>query len=157
RRDTIMKGYTYQGPKTRAVARARGVEIPMSPKKTYEALNAIRGLPLARARSILEEAVALRRAIPYRRYNQETAHHRGVGPGRYSPKIARHLLQILANAEANADYEGMDGERLVVEVAACARGRIRKASMPRAQGRATAWNEQTTHVEIILAEPEEES
>lgn len=48
-----MKGYTYQGPKTRAVARARGIEVPMSPKKTYEALNAIRGLPLARARSIL--------------------------------------------------------------------------------------------------------
>lgn len=51
----------------------------------------------------------------------------------------------------------MDAERLVVEVAACARGRIRKASMPRAQGRATAWNEQTTNVEIVLAEPEEES
>ena len=41
-----------------------------------------------------------------------------------------------------------------MKVAASARGRIRKASMPRAQGRATQWNEQTTNVEIILAERE---
>ncbi len=147
-----MRGYTYRDEPGVNVARARGIEIPMSPKKTYEILNAIRGLPVDRARTILEEAIALRRAIPFRRYNQETAHHRGTGPGRFAIKVAKNVLAVLENAEENAEYEGLDADRLFVKVAASARGRIRPASMPRAHGRATEWNEQTTNVEIVLAE-----
>ncbi len=147
-----MRGYTYRDEPGVNVARARGIEVPMSPKKTYEILNAIRGLPVDRARAILEDAIALRRAIPFRRYNQETAHHRGTGPGRFAIKVAKNVLQVLENAEENAEYEGLDADRLFVKVAASARGRIRPASMPRAHGRATEWNEQTTNVEIVLAE-----
>ena len=150
-----MRGYTYRAEPGVKVARARGIEIPISPKKTYEVLNAIRGLPLDRARRVLEDAVAMERAIPFRRYNQETAHHRGTGPGRFPVKVARNVLKILENAEQNAEYETLDTDRLYVKVAASSRGRIRKASMPRAQGRATAWNEQTTSIEIVLAEEKE--
>lgn len=152
-----MKGYTYRAESGVSVARARGVELSISPKKTYEVLNAIRGLPLERARTILEEAEALRKAIPFRRYNQETAHKRAIGPGRYPKKVAHELLKVLANAESNAEYEGLDTDRLYVRVAACSRGRIRSGRMPRAQGRATPWDEQTTHVEIVLAELKEEA
>jgi large subunit ribosomal protein L22 len=147
-----VRGYTYAGESGTTVARARGLELPISPKKTYEVLNAIRGLTLERARSLLEGAVEGTRAIPFRRYNQEVAHKRGIGPGRYPKKVARAVLQVLQNAEANAEYETMDTERLFVKVAASSRGRILKASMPRAHGRATAWNEQTTNVEIVLSE-----
>ena len=152
-----MKGYTYRAESGVSVARARGIELPISPKKTYEVLNAIRGLPLERARAILEGVEELRTPIPFRRYNQETAHHRGTGPARYPKKVAHHLLKVLDNAEANAEYEGLDTEHLYVRVAASSRGRINKARMPRAQGRSTAWNEQTTHVEIVLAEQKEEA
>jgi len=150
-----MRGYTYRGEAGVSVARARGVELPISPKKTYEVLNAIRGLPVARARAVLEDAAALKKAIPFRRYNQETAHHRGTGPGRYVVKVSEHLLKLLANAEGNAEYEGLDADRLFVKVASCARGQIKKVLMPRAQGRSTNWNEQTTNVEIVLAERKE--
>jgi large subunit ribosomal protein L22 len=152
-----MRGYTYREEPGVSVARARGLEVPMSPKKTYEVLNAIRGLPLDRAREVLEDAIAMKKAIPFRRYNQETAHKRGVGPGRYPIKVAKTLLQILKNAEENAEYDSLDTDALYVKVAACSRGRIRKANMPRAQGRATQWNEQTTNVEIVLAERKESS
>ncbi len=151
----MTRGYTYQTESGISVARARGQELPMSPKKTYEVLNAIRGKNLDSARKILDDAVALKRAIPFRRYNQETAHKRGVGPGRYPRKVCQALLDILANAEANAEFQGLDTDRLFVKVAASSRGRIVKASMPRGQGRATAWNEQTTHVEIVLGERKE--
>jgi large subunit ribosomal protein L22 len=152
-----MRGYTYSEEPGVNVARARGIEIPISPKKTYEVLNAIRGLPLDRARTVLEDAASLRHAIPFRRYNQETAHHRGVGPGRYATKVVKNVLKVLANAEENAEYEGMDADRLYVKVAASARGRIRRATMPRAHGRATQWNEQTTNIEIVLAERSEKA
>lgn len=147
-----MRGYTFQPGTNETVARARGIELPISPKKTYEVLNAIRGMPLDDAKSLLEDVTELKRAIPFRRYNQEVAHKRGIGPGRYPKKVAKHLLQVLTNAEANAEYEGMDTDALFVRVASSARGRIQKANMPRAHGRATAWNEQTTNVEIVLGE-----
>jgi large subunit ribosomal protein L22 len=147
-----VRGYTYHASASSTVARARGIELHMSPKKTYEVLNAIRGLPLEKARDVLNAAADGTRAIPFRRYNQETAHHPVSGPGRFPKKVAKMLLQVLTNAEANAEYEGMDTDSLYILVASCARGRIVKANMPRAQGRATAWNEQTTNVEIVLAE-----
>jgi len=150
-----VKGYTYRGESGVSVARARGNELPISPKKTYEVLNAIRGLPVDRATTLLEDAIAMRHAIPFRRYNQETAHHPGSGPGRYATKVAKNVLKVLENARENAEYEGLDTDRLIVRVAASSRGRVRKANMPRAHGRATAWNEQTTHIEIVLAERKE--
>jgi len=147
-----MRGYTFQGKPGETVARARAVELDVSPKKMYEVLNAIRGQRVETARSLLEDVIARKRAIPFRRYNQETAHHTGVGPGRYPKKIAELLLELLTSVESNAEFEGMDTGDLVIKVASCARGRIQKANMPRAQGRATAWNEQTTNVEIVVAE-----
>jgi len=150
-----MRGYTYRAESGVSVARARGVELPISPKKAYEILNAIRGLPVDRATTVLEDAIALRHAIPFRRYNQETAHHIGSGPGSYATKVAKNVLKVLENAKENAEYEGLDGDRLFVKVAASSRGRIRKASMPRAHGRSTPWHEQTTSIEIVLAERKE--
>ncbi|MCI4358017.1 MAG: 50S ribosomal protein L22 [Thermoplasmata archaeon] len=147
-----MRGYTYPSKSGETIARARAIELPVSPKKTYEVLNAIRGRGLEEARTILTEAAEGLHAIPFRRYNQETAHHRGSGPGRFPKKVAHAVLEVLKNAEANAEYEGMDTDDLVIVAAASARGRIQKANMPRAQGRATAWNEQTTNIEIILGE-----
>jgi large subunit ribosomal protein L22 len=149
-----MRGYTYRAETGVSVARARGIEMPISPKKTYEVLNAIRGLDVDDARTLLEEVVALRRAVPFRRYNQETAHHRGSGPGRFPKKVAKNVLSVLKNAEQNAEYDGLDAERLYVKIAASARGRIRQGQMPRAHGHADPWNEQTTNVEIVLAERE---
>jgi large subunit ribosomal protein L22 len=149
-----MRGYTYPGESGVNVARARGIELPISPKKTYEVLNAIRGLPVERARHLLEDVVALRRPVPFRRYNQETAHHRGTGPGRFPKKVAKNVLSVLKNAEENAEYDGLDAERLYVKVAASGRGRIRTAMMPRAHGHGDPWNEQTTNIEIVLAERE---
>ena len=149
-----MRGYTYRSQSGVNVARARGIELPISPKKAYEVLNAIRGLDVERARTFLEEVVALKRAVPFRRYNQETAHHPGTGPGRFPKKVAQNILNVLKNAEQNAEYDGLDAERLYVKVAASARGRILSAQMPRAHGHADPWNEQTTNIEIVLAERE---
>jgi large subunit ribosomal protein L22 len=150
-----MRGYTFQGKSGETVARARGIELPISPKKTYEVLNAIRGMPLDKAKTFLEGVIELKQPVKFRRYNQETAHKPRTGPGRFPKKVAKHVLSILTNAEANAEYEGLDADALFIRAAASGRGRIQKANMPRAHGRATAWNEQTTNVEIILAEKAE--
>ena len=48
----------------------------------------------------------------------------------------------------------MDADRLFVKIAASSRGRIEGEHAP-GHGRATPWNEQTTHIEIVLAERKE--
>jgi large subunit ribosomal protein L22 len=147
-----MKGYTYTPKKSESVARARGWELRISPKRAYEVMRAIRGMPLEDAKGFLQDVADLKRAVPFRRYNQETAHKKGIGPGRYPQKVARKVLIVLENAEANAEDEGLNVDEAYIKVAAASRGRIVKAIMPRAQGRSTPWNEQTTNIEIVLAE-----
>ncbi len=147
-----MKGYTYTPKKSESVARARGWELRISPKRAYEVMRAIRGMPLEDAKGFLQDVADLKRAVPFRRYNQETAHKKGIGPGRYPQKVAKKVLIVLENAEANAEDEGLNVDDAYIKVAAASRGRIVKAIMPRAQGRSTPWNEQTTNIEIVLAE-----
>src|SRR5512137_2973648 len=77
-----------------------------------------------------------------------------VGPGRYPKKAALAILKVLESAQSNAEYKGLESDNMKVKLAAAHRGRIEKAYMPRAQGRSTPWNEQTTNIEIILEEIE---
>jgi large subunit ribosomal protein L22 len=59
---------------------------------------------------------------------------------------------VLESAQSNAEYKGLEADEMRVKVASASRGRIEKSFMPRAQGRSTPWNEQTTNIEIVLEE-----
>ena len=79
-----------------------------------------------------------------------------MGPGAYPENASAHILRVLKNAENNAEYKGLDSENMTISHISAYRGRVIEGIMPRAQGRATAKNEQTTNLEIILEEIEEE-
>jgi len=146
-----MVGYTQKtDPETSA--RAIGKERSVSPKHCAEVLRRIRGLPVGRAKARLQAVIDLRTPIPYRRHDMYLSPKRGTGPGRFPVKAAEAILETIESAERNAEYKGLDPETLVVRVAAAHRGRIQKGYTPRAHGRSTPWNEQTAHIEIILAE-----
>jgi large subunit ribosomal protein L22 len=131
---------------------AAGRDLRVSYKDTVELLNAIRGLKLEEAKRLLEDVIAMRRPIPYRVHNGKVGHKRGTGPGRYPVKAAKAVLKVLQNAEANAEYKGLDVTRLWVMHAAAHKGPKIRSYMPRAFGRATPWFEQLVHVEIGLEE-----
>lgn len=65
---------------------------------------------------------------------------------------SQQILKVLKNAESNADNKGLDIDRLKIVHAACQRGRTYKNFIPRAFGRSTAYNEDTSHIEIVLEE-----
>ena len=67
-------------------------------------------------------------------------------------KAAKAILKVLENAQSNAEYKGLDADNMRVKVACAHRGRIQQGFMPRAFGRSSPWNEQTTSIEIILEE-----
>ncbi|MEM0492396.1 MAG: 50S ribosomal protein L22 [Candidatus Thermoplasmatota archaeon] len=135
-------------------AKAYGYELHCSPKDSTNIAYAIKGMMLEDAKKYLEDVIALKKSVPAVYHNQKIHHRRGIGPGSYPEKAARCMLKILKNAENNAEYKGLDAENMKIKHVATYRGREIKAYMPRAHGRATDKNEQTTNIEIILEETE---
>ena len=69
----------------------------------------------------------------------------------------RHPLRISGCSRAvkkNAEYNGLDPEKLVIVHASANRGRGQKAFFPRAMGRATPKVRETVNIEIIVQEVE---
>jgi large subunit ribosomal protein L22 len=74
---------------------------------------------------------------------------------KYPVKAATEILKVLESAEGNAEFKGLDIERLRIIHASAYSGIKLKRAIPRAFGRSTPKNRTLTHVEIILEQIEE--
>jgi large subunit ribosomal protein L22 len=148
-------GYSvHPDPEKTAIASAR--EVPVKPKHVVNVCKAIKGMRLEQAKTYLENVQTLDQAVPFRRYIRQVKHRKGgIGPGQYPVKAAKAVLLMLQGAEANAEYKGLDPEKMFVAHAAMQKAPPIQGSTPRAQGRATPWNTSTCHIEIVLQEREE--
>ena len=136
-------------------SRAMGMELHISPKHAREICRTVRGMRAKSARAFLEDVIALKRPVPFKRYRRNVAHrHNLVGwdAGRYPEKAAKAVLAVLDNALANAEYKGMEAERMRIFHAGTKKGRTIQGWMPRAMGRATPKNTETVSVEMVLTE-----
>jgi large subunit ribosomal protein L22 len=146
-------GYSQKtDPET--TSRALGVEISVSPKHCREVCKMLVGKKVEDAKKYLKGVIDLKTPVPYTRFKMFLNPKPKVGPGRYPTKAAKAILRVVESAQSNAEYKGLEADNMRVKVAAAHRGRIEKSYMPRAQGRSTPWNEQTTNIEIILEEIE---
>ena len=92
----------------------------MSFKNTRETAQAINGSQLHKAIKYLENVREHKQAVPMRRYAGGTGRtgqgkEFGVSRARWPEKSARYLLDLLKNAEANADTKGLDTSNLVLK------------------------------------------
>lgn len=136
-------------------AKAMAYELNVSPKHCIEILREIRGKKLSSAKTFLEDVIAKKRSVPFKRFNRNVGHKRhqsGWDAGRYPVKACGEILTVIKNAEANAEYKGLDTDNMRVIHAASKRGRVTRGMMPRAMGRATDWNIETVTVEVVLGE-----
>ncbi len=143
------KGYSMEFDPEKT-ARALGRDLPISRKKSMELCREIRGMEVQKAKDYLEDVIALKRAVPIRRYTSGAGHKKGIGPGKYPVKVAKYILKLIEAAEENADFAGLDTDELYIKSIAAHPGRVYEGHMPRAHGRFTAWDEKTTHIEVIL-------
>ena len=146
--------YSFQNFDPERMARASGRDLRISPKHSVELLREIRGMMLNDALRYLDDVIALKRPVPMKRHNDSQGHKpgRGFGPGRYPVKVAKAVKKVLLNAKNNAEQKGLDPDRLKIIHAAAHRGPVLRGYIPRAFGRATPFNEQTTHIEIVVEE-----
>ncbi|SHO46879.1 50S ribosomal protein L22P [Nitrosotalea sinensis] len=146
--------YAFQNyDKTRHV-RAALREKTISHKHAREIAHTIKGKSIESARIYLQSVVGLERAVPFKRYHNEVGHKSdsGVMSGRYPQKAASEFIRLLDNLESNAEYRGMDLDRLKIINATVHKGRKLERFTPRAMGRATPKVDILTHVELVAQE-----
>ena len=146
--------YAFQNFDPTRHVRAALREKTISHKHSREIAVAIKGLNVEKARDYLIHVIQLKRSIPFRRYKNQVGHKSDPGTmsGRYPQKAATEVLKLLDNLESNAEYKGMDLDRLKIINATVHKGRIMKRFIPRAQGRATPKNNVYTHIELVAKE-----
>ena len=150
----VRFNYAYQHYDTQQHARASIREKDMSHKHAREIGVAIKGMGVEAARDYLNAVINKERAVPFRRYKEQVGHRSdpGVMAGRYPEKAASEILKLLDNLEANAEFRGMDLDRMEIVNVTVHKGRMMKRFMPRAMGRATPRNDARIHVEIVAKE-----
>lgn len=154
----VMPHYSYafqNFDKARHV-RAAVREKSISHKHSREIALAVSGKSIEKAREFLENVVAKKEAVPYRRYHNEVAHRSnirdGFSAGRFPQKAAKEFLKLLDNLESNAEYKGMDLDRLRIVSAVVHKGTKLKRFQPRAMGRSSPKYDTLVHLELVAQE-----
>merc|ERR1719443_2828955 len=117
---------------------------------TYETAHAIKGMNLQNARKYLEDVLEKKQCIPYRVYKgcigrTPQAKQFKLSQGRWPVKSVKVILDLLQNAESNAEFKNLDTDNLI----------LRHVEVDRAQGRINAYMSSPCHVQMIFEEKEE--
>jgi large subunit ribosomal protein L22 len=138
------------------IAKAKANELNMSPKHSIEIASFIRHQRVNDAIAYLNDVVGLKKAIPFRRFNRNVAHKRGLpgnwDAGRYPVKASKAYIRVLESVKKNAEYIGLDAENLEIVHVSANRGRAQKSFFPRAMGRATPKVRETVNLEVVVRE-----
>lgn len=131
------------------MAKAMGVALPISTKKAVELCAFVKGRELATAVRLLEDVVAEKVAVPFRKYAKGGTGHKpgGVGPGRYPKKACAAVVKLLKQAQANARVKGLDATKLVVSSILANKGALSWHF-----GRQRRRRMKRTHVEVVVTE-----
>merc|ERR1711988_1419829 len=110
---------------------------------------------LRRAVAYLKNVTEQKECVPFRRFNGGVgrcaqAKHWKTTQGRWPKKSAEFLLQMLKNAESNAEFKGLDTDHLQVNRAPKMRRRTY-----RAHGRINPYMSSPCHIEVVLVEKEQ--
>merc|ERR1719394_1492325 len=121
---------------------------------------ALRGMGLRAAQRYLADVVEKKQCIPFRKFTgcigrtpQAKAFKKTQG--RWPVKSCKILIDLLRNAESNAEFKNLDTDNLVIQhiqVNAAQQGRRRTY---RAHGRIGPYMNCPSHIEMILQEKEE--
>ena len=146
--------YAFQNYDATRHVRSSLREKDISHKHAREVAVAIKGMTIEKARDYLQAVINKERAVAFRRFKNQVGHKSdpGMMAGRYPQKTAKEFIKALDNLESNAEYKGMDLDRLKLINVTTHKGVLIKRFTPRAMGRATPKNNVLTHVELVAQE-----
>ncbi len=117
-------------------------------------------MTLKRAKAYLHDVINHKDCIPFRRFihcvgrtAQAKAH--GATQGRWPEKSARYVLDLLSNAESNAEIAGLEVDSLIVDhIQANQAPKLRRRTY-RAHGRIGPYVSSPSHIQLILTAKQE--
>lgn len=122
--------------------------LPISLKTSVEICNFIRNKKVPKAKKLLEDVVAMKIAVPYKRYVHDIPHRRGhIGPGRFPIKASDYILKLLSSVEANAQSKGLNTSNLIIKHISAKRG-----GTSWHYGRKKSRKMKRCYIEIVLSE-----
>ena len=129
-------------------------------KNTHECAKVLKNMTLRRAQTYLKNVIAKKEIVPFRRFNggvgrKAQAKAWGASQGRWPKKSAQQLIELLRNAESNAETKGLDADRLVIEHIQINQAPQMRRRTYRAHGRITPYMCSPSHMEVILAEKDD--
>jgi len=130
-------------------AKAYGSNLDISTKVSINICNWLRGLPVDKAITKLENVLAFKEAVPFTRFTDGVGHRKGkMASGRYPQKASKAFLALLNSAVSNAANLGLSDDLKIIHLVA------NKASTPLHQGRQRRRAMKKTHLEVVLKEVE---
>ncbi|KAJ8449586.1 hypothetical protein Cgig2_005608 [Carnegiea gigantea] len=157
---TMVK-YSREPENPTKSCKSRGADLRVHFKNTRETAFAIRKLPLAKAKRYLEDVHAHKQAIPFRRFcggvgrTAQAKNRHSNGQGRWPVKSAKFILDLLKNAESNAEMKGLDVDSLYISHIQVNQAQKQRRRTYRAHGRINPYMSHPCHIELILSEKEE--
>uniref|UniRef100_A0A6V7QUH5 60S ribosomal protein L17 n=1 Tax=Ananas comosus var. bracteatus TaxID=296719 RepID=A0A6V7QUH5_ANACO len=157
-----MVKYSREPTNPTKSAKAMGRDLRVHFKNTRETAFAIRKLPLAKAKRYLEDVIAHKQAIPFRRFcggvgrTAQAKSRHSNGQGRWPVKSCRFILDLLKNAESNAEVKGLDVDALYISHVQVNQARSRGvAPIVLTAASTVTYMSSPCHIELILSEKEE--
>uniref|UniRef100_A0A7S1T706 50S ribosomal protein L22, chloroplastic n=1 Tax=Tetraselmis chuii TaxID=63592 RepID=A0A7S1T706_9CHLO len=130
-------------------------------KNPRESAMALKQMELGKAKSYLEAVMERKRCIVFRRFcggvgRTAQAKNEGStnGQGRWPVKSVEVLLNLLKNAESNAELKGLDTDNLVISHIQVNKAQRQRRRTYRAHGRINPYMSSPCHVELTLSEKE---
>merc|ERR1711872_26578 len=140
--------------------KSRGSYLRVHFKNTRETAQAIKKMHIRKANKYLKDVIAQKQIVPFRRFSggvgrKAQAKNFKHSQGRWPEKSAKFLLQLLKNAESNAEVKGLDVDSLVIDHIQVNRAPYMRRRTYSAHGRINPYMSSPCHIEMLLTEREQ--
>ena len=159
---TMVKSYSREGTNAAKSCKASGSDLRVHFKNTCVTAAAIKKMTLKKAKTYLQDVIDKKQAVPFRFFNGCVGRHAqskntpgGPAPQvRWPKKSCEFLLQLLKNAESNAELKSLDTDLLEIFHIQVNRAQKQRRRTYRAHGRSNPYLSSPCHIELVLCERE---
>merc|ERR1711937_102577 len=154
----MVKKYARDPTNPSKSCKARGSDLRVSFKNTRETAMSVRGMGLRRAQKFLKDVIDHKQAVAFHRFCGGVG-RKAMGKAaksssqcRWPEKSCRYLLDLLQNAESNAEVRGLSTDKLFIEWIQVNAAQKQRRRTYRAHGRINPFMSNPCHIEVILTE-----
>ncbi|MHA2298557.1 MAG: 50S ribosomal protein L22 [Candidatus Hodarchaeales archaeon] len=130
---------------------ALGNNLAISPKHAREICRELKGKGIEEAKDYLDEVIAKKRAVPFKRYRKKIGHRRGLkgwDAGRYPVKAAAEIKKLIESLENNVTFKELNVPEMRLTHIYAMKGRKIRGIYPRAQGSSSPKIQTLVHIQI---------